>query len=484
MGSAQVRDEARQPGEQAKVHDHRRRNGPRRRIGGGVARRARLQRPQLLHPGFAATRAQHRRAGRHQRREELSERRRQRLSPLLRHGEGRRLSLAGGERLPAGAAERQHHRPVRGAGRAVRARLRRPAGQPIVRRRAGVAHVLRARPDRSAAAARRVSVTDASGAQGHRPTVRAARDARSRARRRARARHRLPQPRHGRNRALRGPRGHSRDGRLRHRVLPVDQRGQLQRHGVVARGQARRPVRQPVLHADPPDVHPGHGRSSVEAHVDEREPPQRRTCVGAEEERRHAAARSDSRRRARLLPGTEVPVVRQSRAARRRVAQREADGRRGARRRRDRSGRLPRFPGRDSAARHRRHPREVREPVPHVQEDHRRGCVQGSDAHLPGDPLHDGRPLGGLQPDDQCPRPARARRSELLGSRRQPPWRVGAHARAGRRLFRRSVHDRPLPRRQHDAESHVGARCVQGIGQLRPEEHQSTPLRERQSRHP
>src|SRR5207248_913054 len=42
---------------------------------------------------------------------------------------------------------------------------------------------------------------------------------------------------------------------------------------------------------------------------------------------RYAAARSDSRRRARLLPGTEVPVVRQSRAARRRVAQRETDGR-------------------------------------------------------------------------------------------------------------------------------------------------------------
>ena len=50
----------------------------------------------------------------------------------------------------------QHHRPVRGAGRAVRAGVRRLAGQPLVRRRAGVAHVLRARPDGPAAAARRV----------------------------------------------------------------------------------------------------------------------------------------------------------------------------------------------------------------------------------------------------------------------------------------------------------------------------------------
>ena len=41
------------------------------------------------------------------------------------------------------------HRPVRRARRAVRARIRRTAGQPLVRRRAGVAHVLRAGPDRA-----------------------------------------------------------------------------------------------------------------------------------------------------------------------------------------------------------------------------------------------------------------------------------------------------------------------------------------------
>ena len=75
--------------------------------------------------------------------------------------------VARGERLPAGAAERQHHRPVRRAGRAVRARVRRPARQPLVRRRAGVAHVLRARPDRPAAAARRLPVDDAAGRARH-----------------------------------------------------------------------------------------------------------------------------------------------------------------------------------------------------------------------------------------------------------------------------------------------------------------------------
>ncbi len=42
-------------------------------------------------PGLAAAGAQHRRAGRHQRGQELPERRRQHLAPLLRHRQGRRL---------------------------------------------------------------------------------------------------------------------------------------------------------------------------------------------------------------------------------------------------------------------------------------------------------------------------------------------------------------------------------------------------------
>ena len=42
----------------------------------------------------------HRCPGRHQRREELQKRWRQRLSPLLRHAQGRRLPLAGSQHLP------------------------------------------------------------------------------------------------------------------------------------------------------------------------------------------------------------------------------------------------------------------------------------------------------------------------------------------------------------------------------------------------
>ena len=52
---------------------------------------------------------------------------------------------------------------------------------------------------------------------------------------------------------------------------------------------------------------------------------------------------------------------------------------------------------------------------------HRRGPLQGPDAHLPGHPLHDGRPVGRLQPDEQPAGPARARRGELLRPRREPP---------------------------------------------------------------
>ena len=80
--------------------------------------------------------------------------------------------------------------------------------------------------------------------------------------------------------------------------------------------------------------------------------------------------------------------------------------------------------------------RALRQPLRDVRAHHRRGPVQGADAHLPGRPLHDGRALGRLRPDDQRPRPVRARRGQLLRPRRQPPRRLGADAGPGRRLLR------------------------------------------------
>ncbi len=101
-----------------------------------------------------------------------------------------------------------------------------------------------------------------------------------------------------------------------------------------------------------------------------------------------------------------------------------------------------------AAARPRGDQGEVRQPVPDVQEDHRRGSVQGADADLPGHPLHDGRAVGRLQPDEHRARAARARRSQLLRPRREPARRQRADAGTGRRLLRHSLHHRRLPREQ------------------------------------
>ena len=70
--------------------------------------------------------------------------------------------------------------------------------------------------------------------------------------------------------------------RLRQRLLPVDERHELQRHRRLARPPARRVLRQPLLHADPPHLHPAHRRPPVEADADERVAAQRRPDLGPE----------------------------------------------------------------------------------------------------------------------------------------------------------------------------------------------------------
>ena len=57
-----------------------------------------------------------------------------------------------------------------------------------------------------------------------------------------------------------------------------------------------RVLRQPLLHADPPDLHPGQGRLPVQAHADERVAAQRRPRVGAQGARRRPATRGRSPR--------------------------------------------------------------------------------------------------------------------------------------------------------------------------------------------
>ena len=236
--------------------------------------------------------------------------------------------------------------------------------------------------------------------------------------------------------------------RLRQRVLPVHERQGEQRHRRVACGEEGRAVREPVLHADPPHVHPAERRLPVEAHADVGVAAQRRARLGAGEARRPALARPDPRSRARLLPRAPLPRVRQPRAARHRVARREARGRRRPRRRAAEERRLPRPRRLDQAPRPRRHRGALREPHRDVRAHHRRGPVQGADADLPRDPLHDGRALGRLRPHEQRARPLRARRGELLRPRRQPARRERAHAGPRRRLLRAAVARSPTTSRR------------------------------------
>ena len=140
------------------------------------------------------------------------------------------------------------------------------------------------------------------------------------------------------------------------------------------------------------------------------------------------------------------PRLRQPRAARCGIAGRQGHDRRGPRRRPAPQRRLPRLRRCHQPARHGRHPRPLREPLPDVRADHGRGPVPGADAHLPRSALHDGRPVGRLRPDDDGPRPVRDRRGELLRPRREPARRVGADAGAGRRLLHPAGDDRRLPR--------------------------------------
>ena len=137
-------------------------------------------------------------------------------------------------------------------------------------------------------------------------------------------------------------------------------------------------LRQPVLHADPPDVHPAGRRVPVEADADVGVAAQRRPGVGAEEPRRDAAGRPDPRARARLLPRADLPELRQPRPARHRVACRQARGRLGSRRRTAEERRVPRLRRGDRPARQGRRRGALREPVRDVRADHRREPVRRS----------------------------------------------------------------------------------------------------------
>ena len=104
----------------------------------------------------------------------------------------------------------------------------------------------------------------------------------------------------------------------------------------------------------------------------------------------------------------KYPLLRQSRAARHLLPRRQGSVRRWSRGRRERPGRVPRFRGLDQAPRRGHDPRALRQLVRHLPHDHRRGRLPAADADFSRCALHDGRPLGRLQPDEQPARVARA----------------------------------------------------------------------------
>ena len=479
LGDPRVRGADRQPGQPPPAVDHRGRHRAGRRVGRGHPGRGRLRGEVVLLPGLPAPGALDRRAGRDQRGQELQGRRRLGAPAVLRHHQGRRLPLPGVQRVPAGRGEPEHHRPVRGPGCAVRPGVRRAAGQPLVRRGAGLAHVLRPRADRPAAAARRLPGPGTPGRGGHGALLHPPRDARADRGRRPGPRDHRPGHGHRRDRDLLRRRGGARLRRLRQRVLPVHQRDGLQRHRDLAGAPQGRLHGQPLLHPDPPDLHPGHRRPPVEADADERVAAQRRPDLGAAEggRLRQGPAR-DRRGGPRLLPGADLPRLRQPGPPRHRLPAGQEHVRRGPRRRPRGRRRAPRrLPGL-----HRRHRTarpagdrgQVRQPLRHVRPDHRRGPVPGPDADLPGRALRDGRAVGGLRPAVHDPRTVRHRRGELLRPRREPARRLGADAGPGRRLLRAVQHDPRLPGRRPVREgprgpsggaSRPSSRCASRIEQ-------------------
>ena len=125
-------------------------------------------------------------------------------------------------------------------------------------------------------------------------------------------------------------------------------------------------LRQPLLHPDPPDLHPGARHLPVQAHPDEREPAQRRPGLGPEKRGRQTPAVPDPGIRTGLFPRAQVPELRQPRPARRGLPQFQGAVRPGQGGRRNGAGGVPGFRRRHHARRPGQHREKIRQPVSDV----------------------------------------------------------------------------------------------------------------------
>ena len=214
----------------------------------------------------------------------------------------------------------EHHRPVRRPGRALRPRVRRPARQPLLRRRAGEPHVLRPRPDRPAAAARRLpGRSPARSGSARSSCTTASRCSTSSWSTDGCAGIVVRDLVDRRGLVALGPRRGAATGGYSNVFFLSTNAMACNATAIWRAHRAGRLLRQPVLHADPPDVHPAERRVPVEAHADVGVAAQRRTHLGAEEPRRHPLARTRSPRTTATTSSSASTRLRQPRAARRRL---------------------------------------------------------------------------------------------------------------------------------------------------------------------
>ena len=426
-------------------------SGPGRRLGRGELRRARLQREVLLLPGQPAPRPLDRRPGRHQRRQELPERRRQRLPALLRH---RSRAATSAPARPTSTAWPRSRVNIIDQCVAQGVPFAREYGGLLDNRSFGGAQVSRTFYARGQtgqqlllgayqALCRQIAAGTVDDVPAHR-------DARPGGRRRPRARHRHARPgRPARSSATPATpwcwrpaaTATSSTSRPTPRARNVTAIWRAHRRGAL--------LRQPLLHADPPDLHPGLGRLPVEAHADERVAAQRRPHLGAARSPATRARRARSRRPSATT--TSSASTRASatwcRATSPRATPRQVVRRRPRRRAAEDTASTSTSPTPSSASAS----TAIEERYGNLFEMYEQ--ITGEDPYEVPMRIYPAPhyTMGGLWVDynlmSNIPGLFVARRGQLLRPRRQPPRRERADAGAGRRLLRPALHHRRLPGR-------------------------------------
>ena len=260
--------------------------------------------------------------------------------------------------------------------------------------------------------------------------------------------HRHPRPGDRRDRVVRGRRRHPGHRRLRHRLLPGDLRQGVQHHGHLAGLQEGRGVRQPVLHPDPPDLHPRDRRAPEQA--DARCPSRSATTAASgcpRSQGRHAGRPTRFPRTSATITSsgsTRASATSRPRDIASRAAKEVCDEGRGV----GKTGLGVYLDFADAIKR--LGVATIRERYGNLFDMYER--ITDEDPYKVPMRIYPAihYTMGGLWVDYNLmsthPRAVRPGRGQLLRPRRQPPGRQRSDAGAGRRLFHHPLHARQLPR--------------------------------------